>query len=427
VSALDPHFYRRESGRLVAALVGIFGVHNLALAEDVAQEALVRALETWNFAGVPDNPTAWLIATAKRRAIDVLRRERTARTFAPELGWLLDTEWTLAPTVDELLAPDAFRDEQLRMMFTCCQPKIADEAQVALILSVLCGFGAREIAAAFLSGVAAIEKRIARSKKTLAASKRLFDLDGDGVAERLPVVQRALYLLFNEGYHGACPEAAVRTELCDEAIRLVGLLAEHPRAGTPATFALASLMHFGAARLPARLDASGDLSPFDAQDRSRWDARHIAEGQRLLERSASGDELTAYHLEAAIAAVHARARGPGDTDWPQIVALYDRLLAMRPSPVVALGRALAVAQFEGPLRGLDEIARIDGVARLATYPFYPAALGELEFRAGRCDVARRHFERALAIARNEAERRHLARRIEACGGERGAQKSTSST
>jgi RNA polymerase sigma-70 factor (ECF subfamily) len=286
--ALDPHFYRRESGRLVASLVRIFGVHNLALAEDVAQEALLRALETWKLAGVPDNPTAWLVKTAKNRALDVLRRERTARTFAPDLGWVLETEWTLRPAVDELFGGGALHDDLLRMMFSCCQPRIAEEAQVALVLNVLCGFGAAEIAAAFLAGASAIEKRITRAKKVLASSRRLFDLDGDDVGERLPAVQRALYLLFNEGYHGAS-EAPVRTELCDEALRLVTLLGEHPGTATPASLALGALLRLHAARMPARFDAAGDLAPLDEQDRTRWDQRLIGEGLALLDRSATGD------------------------------------------------------------------------------------------------------------------------------------------
>ncbi|HEX8904521.1 MAG TPA: DUF6596 domain-containing protein, partial [Longimicrobiaceae bacterium] len=260
-AALDEHLFRRESGRMVAALTRIFGVHNLALAEDVVQDAFVRALEVWKVRGVPDNPSAWLMATAKNRALDVLRRERTARTFAPELGRLLESEWTAAPVVDEAFAAHAIRDEMLRMMFSCCHPRLPEEAQVALILNILCGFGAGEIAAAFLDGRAAVEKRISRGKKVLAGSRRLFDLADAEFAPRLDAVRRALYLLFSEGYHGASPQAAVRAELCAEALRLVALLREYPPAATPATAALAALMCLHAARLPARVDGAGELSP----------------------------------------------------------------------------------------------------------------------------------------------------------------------
>jgi RNA polymerase sigma factor (sigma-70 family) len=411
---IDDHLFRREAGRMVAALTHLFGVHNLALAEDVVQDAFCRALEVWKFRGVPDNPSAWLMATAKNRAIDVLRRERTARTFAPELGRLLESEWTLVPMVDELLGATAIKDDLLRMMFSCCHPRLPEEAQVALVLHVLCGFGVSEIAAAFFSTEAAIQKRISRAKKVLARSERLFDLRSTDFAVRLSAVHRALYLLFNEGYHGASPESAVRVELCREALRLVMLLVDHPVTARPATHALAALMCLHAARLPARVDTSGNLSSLFDQDRSRWAPDLVAEGQRQIDLSATGAELTEYHVEAAIAAVHANAHRVEDTNWGQIVALYDRLLGIRPSPVVALNRAIAVAQHEGPERGLEEIRAIAGLDRLASYPFYAATLGELELRSGRHETAGAHFRAAVALARSPMERRFFEQRVGAC-------------
>jgi RNA polymerase sigma-70 factor (ECF subfamily) len=412
------HLFRRESGRMVGALVRVFGVHNLALAEDVVQDAFCRALEVWKFRGVPENPSAWLMATAKNRAIDVLRRERTARTYAPELGRLLESEWTLTPVMEDLFGPHALKDDLLRMMFSCCHPHLPEEAQVALMLHILCGFSVGEVAAAFVASHAAIEKRIGRAKKTLALSKRLVDVsNAEDVTLRLPAVQRALYLLFNEGYHGACPESAVRADLCQEAIRLTGILQEHPAAATPETLALAALMHLHAARLPSRLDALGDLNTFAGQDRSKWDRSLVAAGQRLLERAAAGAEVTAYHVEAAIAWFHAAAPRAEDTDWASIVTLYDTLLTLRPSPVIALNRAIAIAQHEGPERGLEEIHAIAGRERLDAYPFYAAALGELELRSGRLEAARGHFRAALARARSPMERRFFALRLEACGNE----------
>ena len=414
---MDPadHLFRSEAGRLVATLARIFGVHNLPLAEDVVQDALCRALEVWKFRGVPENPSAWLMATAKNRALDVLRRERTARTFAPELGRLLESEWTLAPVVDELFGATAIRDDQLRMMFSCCEPRLPEEAQVALVLNILCGFGVNEIASAFLSTEAAIEKRISRAKAVLAKSKNLFDLrdDADFVG-RLSAVHRALYLLFNEGYHGADPESAVRADLCREAMRLAALLRAHPLAATPATHALSALMCLHAARLPARIDTAGNLTLLFDQDRARWSGELVNEGRRLLELSATGLDLSEYHVEAAIASVHADARRPEDTNWEVIVSLYDTLMSVRPSPVVALNRAIAVGQRDGPLRGLEEIRAIEDSGRLAAYPFYAAALGELELRAGRIGEARDHFRAALALARNPSERRLFEQRMGAC-------------
>ena len=412
---LHEHLFRREAGRMVATLTRIFGVENLALAEDVVQDAFCRALEVWKFRGVPDNPSAWLMATAKHRALDVLRRERTARTFAPELGRLLESAETLAPVVEDLFAAHVIKDDQLRMMFSCCHPRLPEAAQVGLMLHILCGFSMGEIAAAFVSTHAAIEKRLARAKKVVAASGRLFEItDASDFAARLPALHRTLYLLFNEGYHGASPESVVRVELCQEAMRLAALLFEHPLASTPATHALAAMMCLHAARLPARLDAAGNLSALADQDRSRWDPALITEGQRLLELSASGPELTQYHVEAAIAAVHVSAPRVEDTDWAQIVSLYDTLMTIRPSPVVALNRAIAIAQHAGPERGLEEIGAIADHDRLAGYPFYHAALGELELRLGRDDLARGHFRAALALARNAMERRFLEHRMEAC-------------
>jgi RNA polymerase sigma-70 factor (ECF subfamily) len=409
------HLFRREAGRMVATLTRVFGVHNLALAEDVVQDAFCRALEVWKFRGVPENPSAWLIATAKNRALDILRRQRTARTFAPEVGRLLDSEWTLAPAVEELFAAHAIKDDLLRMMFSCCQPRLTEEAQVALILNILCGFSVAEVASAFVSSHAAIEKRITRAKKMLAASKRLFDVAAPAdFAARLPTVHRALYLLFNEGYHGASAETAVRGELCHEAMRLAAVLLQHPHGATSATYALSALMHLNAARLPGRVDAAGDLQSLFDQDRSLWDRQLVCEGLKLLELSASGTELTEYHIEAAIASVHATAPRAEDTDWGRIVSLYDTLIAIRPSPVVALNRAIAIAQRDGPERGLEAIGAIEDRDRLAAYPFYPAAQGELELRRGRHKIACKHFRAAVALARNPMERRFLDQRVSAC-------------
>jgi RNA polymerase sigma-70 factor (ECF subfamily) len=413
---VDPneHLFRREAGRMVAALTRIFGVHNLALAEDVVQDAFCRALEVWKVRGVPENPSAWLMATAKHRALDAMRRERTARTFEPEIARLLESEEAIKPVLDEAFVEHSIRDEQLRMMFSCCHPRLPENAQVALILNILCGFGTNEIASAFLTGRAAIEKRISRGKKALASSRRLFDLADAEFASRLTVVRRALYLLFNEGYHGASGEAAVRVELCGEAMRLTMLLLEHPAAATSTTHALAALMYLHAARLPARIDSAGELQSLEHQDRSRWDDRLLTEGLALLERSATGAELTAYHIEAAIAATHASARSVEDTDWVAIVALYDRLMDVAPSPVVALNRAIAIAQRDGAERGIEALHAIRDRDRLDRYPFYPAALGELELRRGNRDVAREQFSAALSLARNPTERRYLERRVLAC-------------
>jgi RNA polymerase sigma factor (sigma-70 family) len=412
---LTDHLFRHEAGRMVAVLTHLFGVHNLALAEDVVQDAFCRALEVWSFRGVPENPAAWLMATGKNRALDILRRERTARTYEPELSRFLQSEWTLAPVVEEMFTDNAIKDDQLRVMFSCCHPRLPEEAQVMLMLNILCGFGIDEVAAAFVTTYTAVEKRIPRAKKVLAESKRLFDTQAPkDFSDRLAAVQRALYLLFNEGYHGASAEFAVRAELCDEAIRLTKLLLEHPLGAIPSSYALSALMCLNKARLPARVDASGRLNSLFDQDRSLWDQRLIGKGLQLLERSAEGAELTEYHVEAGIAAIHATAPSMQATNWHEIVSLYDTLLTIRPTPIVALNRAIAIGQRDGAECGLRELRAIPDSDRLAKYPFYHAAFGEFELQNGQAENATGHFKIALKLARNQMERQFFENRISSC-------------
>ena len=411
------HLFRRESGRMVATLTRIFGIHNIALAEDVVQDAFCRALEVWKFRGIPERPEAWLMTAAKNRAIDALRRERTANVLAPELGRLLETEWKLAPAVEDSFCPHVIQDDQLRLMFSCCHPKLHEEAQIALVLHLLCGFSVNEIAEAFLGTHAAIEKRITRAKKVLASSTELFDLSDADFVARLCAVQRALYLLFNEGYHGAAAGSAVRVELCAEAMRLAGLLLANPLTSLPASYALNALMHLNAGRIPGRLKASGDFIAFADQDRSLWNRTMLDEGERLLNLSATGSELSDYHVEAAIASLHAASRAADETDWQLIVSLYDTLLQLRPSPVIALNRAVAVSRWKGPECGLEEVVHIANAERLSSYPFYFATLGDLELQRGNLTGALEQFRRAVALARSEQERRFFEQRSNDCSAE----------
>lgn len=400
---------------MIAVLTRIFGLHNLALAEDVVQDAFCRAIEVWAFRGVPENPSAWLMAAAKNRALDILRRETRARTYEPELSRWLESEWTRASVVKEMFSDSSIKDDQLRMMFSCCHPRLPEEAQVTLILNILCGFGIDEVASAFVTSYTAVEKRIPRAKRVLARSKKLFDTQtAADFASRLPSVQKALYLLFNEGYHGASAEYAVRAELCQEAMRLAALLLEHPLGATPASYALAALMCLNKARLPARLDSSGKLNSLFDQDRSLWDRGLTSEGMRLLELSATGSEMSEYHVEAAIAAVHSSASSVEETNWAEIVSLYDTLMTIRPTPIVSLNRAIAIGQRDGPESGLKELQTIGGSERLVKYPFYHAAFGEVEFRTGHSEVARGYFQTALKLARNPMERRFFEDRMASC-------------
>jgi RNA polymerase sigma factor (sigma-70 family) len=411
------HLFRRESGRITAALTRLFGVHNLPLVEDVTSEALCRALEVWKYRGLPDNPSAWLMSTARNRAIDLLRRERTARSFAPDLKDLLSTEWALLPAVDELFGEQSLRDEQLRMMFACCHARLSEETQVALILNLLCGFSVAEVAAAFLASEPTLQKRIVRGKKVLAASGRLPDVTRERAAEFLGAVHAALYLLFNEGYHGANAAQTVRAELCGEGIRLAELLSEAPSTSTPETHALLAVMCLSAARLPGRTGPDGELVAWSAQDRSRWDARLVERGVKALEASACGDQVTALHLEAAIAYEHTTAPTLDQTNFARIVSLYDLLLKLRPSPVVAMSRAIAIGEVQGPERALEELAGVKGRVRLERYPFFVAAVGEQQLRAGKRAAARESFRSAVRLARSPTEARFFEARAEACTSE----------
>lgn len=412
---LEERLFRREASRLIAALTRIFGLHNLELAEDVVQESFCRALEVWKVRGAPDNPSAWLMATAKNLALDRIRHRGVANAFAPELGRLLDSEWTRAAVVEEAFTAHRIRDEQLRTIFSICQPKLPEEEQLALVLNILCGFGAAEIAAALLTGRAAIEKRIARGKRHLTDAKCLLDLDPRELGSRLDTVQRALYLLFNEGYHGAsASQGSVREELCAEALRLVALLREDPATATPSTNALGALMCLHAARLPARVDDTGELVALAEQDRSRWEMRLLARGLELFDESQTGSDVSSFHIEAAIAVTHASACTQDATDWSNIVALYDRLLELAPSPIVKLNRAIATARRDGAEAGLAALRTLtdDDTATLAAYPFLAAAFAELELDAGQAEAARTHFARALNVARNDAERRFFTARLQ---------------
>ena len=408
------HLFRHESGRMLAALVRILGLHNFDLAEDVVQEALLRALETWRFGGVPENPAAWLMLTARNGALDAVRRERSARRFAPDLSYQLDSEWTLVPTVDRLLVDSEIRDDQLRMMFSCCHPRLAPEVQVALILKILCGFGTREIAGAFLTEHAAMDKRIARGKEALRESGTLYEIRSDAaVLDRVDAVLATLYLLFNEGYHGSHADLPVREGLCSEAMRLLAMLLEHRAAAQPRAVALLALMCFHAARLRARVDDTGCLILLEAQDRGLWDPDLIRRGAELLDRAAEGDEVSEFHIEAAIAAKHCLAARYEATDWRGILGLYDLLLRVKPTPIVALNRAIAVAQVDGPEAALVALLAIPE-GGLAGYPFFAAALGEMHRRAGRLTQAAEQYRTAIAQARNPAEAQVFRQRLARC-------------
>lgn len=407
------HLFRREFGRMVAILTRRFGTAHLHLAEDVVQDALVKAMETWPFTGVPPNPTAWILTTARNRALDQARRVQVwhgrQEILAPLMEDCLESALRLSPPQFE----DEIRDSQLRMMFVCGHPGLPPEARVALILKTLCGFSEREIATAFLASEEAINKRLVRARAYLREQRIDMELPpATELASRLETVLHALYLLFNEGYKASHGDRVLRADLCTEAIRLGELLSHHSVGHRPETHALLALMEFNFARLGTRVDAEGDILLLAEQDRTRWDHGRISRGMRHLAQSSQGENVTRYHLEAGIAASHCLAPSFKETRWSHILELYDQLQELDASPVVALNRAVALAQVKGSKAALDAVAKIPGCKRLINYHLLHAVIGHLQIEAGNFAAARESLQRAIELATLGPERELLEQRLE---------------
>jgi RNA polymerase sigma factor (sigma-70 family) len=415
VSQLVEHLFRREAGKMVAILTGIFGIEHLNLVEDVVQEALSRALQTWPYYGIPKNPTAWLMQTAKNLAVDLIRREHRFREKQPDIIATLE-QWAANPVEgDSRLLESEIADDHLRMMFVCCHPLIPTEAQVALALKTLCGFNVTEISRAFLTTEAATAKRLTRAKQKIREAQIPFEIPtGEELARRLDSVLQSLYLLFNEGYKASSGKKLVREELCHEAIRLTGLLAQHPTGNRPKTHALLALMLLNSARISTREDDEGNLLRLEEQERTQWDQAMIARGMFHLAQSAAGEEITEYHLQAGIAACHDAAKDYESTDWRQILSLYDRLVEFDDSPVVALNRAIAVAKVHGPQAGLETVGAIRDLDTLESYYLLYAVRGEFEMRLNHPEAAAEQFRKSLQLAETKSERMFLSKRLQFC-------------
>jgi RNA polymerase sigma-70 factor (ECF subfamily) len=413
VSQVVEHLFRHEWGKMVAILTRIFGVENLTLAEDVVQEALSRALQTWPFYGVPENPAAWIMRASRNLALDVVRRQKVFREKEAEIVHLMDRPQT-APDA-AIFSDQEIADDRLRMMFVCCHPVVPAEAQIALALKTLCGFSISEISRAFLTTDAAIAKRLTRAKQQIRDARIAFEIPaGEDLSRRLDVVLQSLYLLFNEGYKASSGEKLVREEICEEAIRLTSLLAQHPAGNRPMTHALLALMLLNSARIPSRVDTDGNLLRLQDQDRSLWDRSMIARGMMHLAHSAEGNEITEYHIQAGIAACHCEAPNYDSTNWRQILALYDRLIQFDNSPVVALNRAVAVANVHGPKAGLEAVAAIENRDKLESYYLLYAVLGEFEAQMNDPLAAAGYFRKSLKLAEMKSEQAFLSKRLQAC-------------
>lgn len=406
---LEEHFFRREFGRLVALLTRSLGVRRLELVEDVVQTALAQALETWARRGVPEDPAGWLYRAARNLAIDALRREQTHARALPRLADQAERE--TPPT--EVRFADEIGDEPLRLLFVICHEAVPVESRVAFALRTLCGFSTAEIARGLLTTEANVQKRIERARDRLRDLNVDFDEPAaPRLGARLEAVLAVVYLLFSQGCHATHADVPIRRDLCDEARRLARTLADHPGGDVPAVHALLALMCFHAARFDARVALDGGGVLFEHQDRSAWNWSDVREGMEWLAKSAAGDELTRYHLEAGIAWEHCRAPTFADTDWRRIAESYDALDRVAPSPIHALNRAVAEVHLHGPQAGLDRLSVVAPENVPARHPGWHAVVGELHFRLGRLSAAEQAWREALRLTSAAADQVFLRRRLD---------------
>jgi RNA polymerase sigma-70 factor (ECF subfamily) len=408
---LVEHFFRHEYGRLVAQLANQVGVRHVELVEDAVQSALATALTAWVAKGLPRDPSAWLYRVACNQLVGVLRKDAGRLRI---LANVVDLETATDATPSAHFA-DEVRDDLLRMLFVCCDDAIPRESRLVLALKTLCGFSTSEIALRLFTSEANVHKRLQRARETLRESTDLISPPLDELRARVPSVHEVLYLLFNEGYLSVHAESAIRRELCNEAIRLATLLAEHPVGDVPETFALLALMHFHTARLAGRVDGAGGLLLLEEQDRALWDRDEIRAGVEWLARSASGQRFSRYHAEAGIAAEHCFARSFHETRWKEIAELYALLDQVSPSPLHTLNRAVALAEWQSADVALALLDGIDPPAWLSTSYLWDAVLADLHRRAGHTETFHRHRDRALSGAPSDAVREMLRRRLSARG------------
>ena len=403
------HLFRRQAGRIVAHLTRLMGPAYLELAEETVQESMLRALQGWPSQGVPENPAAWLFRVAHNLAIDSVRRNRTLREKTDAM--VAELTRSSSALLDDPAVEEQLRDDELRMIFLCCHPEIPRDSSVALSLKTVGGFSVREIARAFLADDAAIAQRLVRTKKQIRETGLTLDAPSPSDMEaRLDAVLEVIYFIFNEGYTAHEGDELIRLDLCREALRLARLVAGSSLA-QPRVHAVVALLALQAARNEARVDAAGNLILLDDQDRSRWDQKLISLGFHHFELSMAGGPGSRYHAEAAIAATHARSAVTGATDWPMILELYDQLLALNPSPIVELNRAVAVAKVHGPNAGLQAIEPLEADPKLRHYYLLLATRGHLLLELGRYKEATEYFRSALECRCSEPERRFLRRKL----------------
>jgi RNA polymerase sigma-70 factor (ECF subfamily) len=410
VNTLVTKLFRTESGKMGSVLTRLLGFENLSTAEDLVQETLLSALRVWKFKGIPENPTAWLYAVAKRKAIDVIRHGKVQQQSQPDLVKAFSSEWTLTPTVDHFFLSSEIEDSQLRMIFACCHPSIPYESQIALTLKTLCGLSVNEIARCFLASEETITKRLYRAREKIRSENISLDVPvGQQLRDRIEVVLHTLYLLFNEGYNSSHPELLIRHDLCEEAMRLTLLLTSHPLTNLSECNALLSLLCFQASRENARIDNEGQIVLLENQDRAKWNNALIEKGNFYLNAATENGDVTEYHIEAAIAACHSHASDFGTTDWKMILKLYDNLESVNPSSIVKLNKAVALSYGSSAKEGLEFLAMVEG---LDSHYLFQSTMADFYSRLGDITNAVHHYDKALDLASSTSERELIRRKRE---------------
>jgi RNA polymerase sigma factor (sigma-70 family) len=410
IQQLVAHLFRHEAGKMTAVLTKLFGLSNVEIAEDIVQETLIAALETWKIKGIPDNPRAWLYKVAKNRTLDVLKRQQHfQKNISPNITFTLETAEKTQTQLDAFFLENEIQDALLRTLFACCTPSVSPDAQLILMLKTLCGLTTTEIAAALLSNADTVSKKLYRAKEKIKNDHLSLDVPtGNEVIERLDAVMKAIYLLFTEGYYSTSTDRVIRRDLCDEALRLGILLADHPLSNSPKTAALVALMCFQSARFEARIDGEGNAILLENQDRSLWNPSFIALGYDYFKKTMVGTDVSTYHLEAAIASYHIQAKSFDTTNWQAIYYCYNLLFSLNPSPIIALNRAIARGYTEGASRGIMALKEIKNLNK---NPFYHAALGDFLQKNGELNAAKTAYNLALNCTQLESEKRFILLKI----------------
>jgi RNA polymerase sigma factor (sigma-70 family) len=407
------HLFRREAGKMVAVLTRLFGFPNIEQAEDIVQETILKALETWKYGKIPDNPQAWLYTAAKNKAIDAIRRKKLQYKIEHEKAALFKSEYTLAVSVNEMFTENEIKDSQLRMMFACCHPEFSKESQLTLILKTLCGFSTAEIAKAFITGEDTVSKRLYRTKETIRQNKiELIIPTGKEIKKRIEVVLNAIYLLFNEGYNSTQTTNLIREDFINDSFLLTKLLSENALTQQPNVYALMALICFHSSRSESRLTPEGEIILLPEQDRSKWNQSLIKMGNDYMNHSAFGTEVTSYHLEAAIAYEHCSVSNFPETNWVKILQYYESLCAIHPSDIARLNKAIATMQVFGASTARQELLGIADKKKLESYYLYYSLLGEIASKLGEITEAKDYYTKAINLTLSEKEQKMIRSKIE---------------